>query len=255
MISVAIFAPVISPYDPYVVDVRNLRSAPNGEHWAGTDNLGRDLTSRLIYGARTSLFVAACAVIFGTVVGGAWGIVSGYLGGYTDLIGERLIEILLALPGLIFAYMLVVVMGASMWTVIFALAISRVPTVARTVRSVVLGVKETMYVEAARSIGASQVRIMWKHILPQCGAVLIVLITVNIGGVIIAEASLSFLGVGINPPTASWGKMLAVASGSLYPLWWFVAMPGLLITITVLSFNLFGDGLRDALDPRLRGIE
>ena len=253
IIFIGVFAPIISPYNPYVADVTNMQGAPDKQHWFGTDNLGRDLTSRLIYGARTSLLVAACSVTFGTLIGGTWGIVSGYLGGKVDLIGERFIEILLAIPGLIFAYMLVIVLGASMWTVIFALGVSRIPSIARTVRSVVLGVKETMYVEAAKSMGATQFRIMWKHVFPQCMSVLIVLITLNIGGIIIAEASLSYLGVGINPPTPSWGKMLAEAGSSLYPLWWFVAAPGLLITLTVLSFNLFGDGVRDAMDPRLRG--
>ena len=255
IILTGVFAPIIAPYNPYVIDVPNMKGAPNSEHWFGTDNIGRDISSRIIYGARASLIVAACAVTIGTLVGGLWGIVSGYLGGKVDLIGERFIEILMALPGLIFAYMLVIVLGASMWTVIFALSLSRIPTVARTVRSIVLTVKQSMYIEAARAIGASQYRIMWKHVFPQCVAVLIVLITVNIGGIIIAEASLSYLGVGINPPTPSWGKMLSEAGSSLYPLWWFVAAPGLMITLTVLSFNLFGDGLRDALDPRLRGTE
>ena len=249
------FAPIIAPYDPLTVDFHNFKGAPDRDHWFGTDNIGRDLASRIIYGARSSLIVAASAVTIGTLIGLVWGIVSGYLGGKVDLIGERFIEILMALPGLIFAYMIVIVLGPSMWTVIFALSVTRIPTVARTVRSVVLVVKQSMYVEAARAIGASQVRIMWRHILPQCVAVVIVLITINIGGIIIAEASLSYLGVGINPPTPSWGKMLAEAGEQLYPLWWFVAAPGVFITLTVLSFNLFGDGLRDALDPRLRGTE
>ena len=249
------FAPIIAPHDPIWVDFHNFRGAPDSAHWFGTDNIGRDIASRIIYGARSSLIVAAAAVTLGTFIGVLWGIVSGYLGGKVDLIGERFIEILMALPGLIFAYMIVIVLGPSMWTVIFALSVTRIPTVARTVRSVVLVVKQSMYVEAARAIGASQVRIMWRHILPQCVAVVIVLITINIGGIIIAEASLSYLGVGINPPTPSWGKMLAEAGEQLYPLWWFVAAPGVFITLTVLAFNLFGDGLRDALDPRLRGTE
>ena len=249
------FAPIIAPYDPIWVDFHYFRGAPDSAHWFGTDNIGRDIASRIIYGARSSLIVAAAAVTIGTLIGLVWGIVSGYLGGKIDLIAERLIEILMALPGLIFAYMLVIVLGPSMWTVIFALSVTRIPTVARTVRSVVLVVKQSMYIEAARAIGASQFRIMWRHVLPQCIAVVIVLITINIGGIIIAEASLSYLGVGINPPTPSWGKMLAEAGEQLYPLWWFVAAPGVFITLTVLAFNLFGDGLRDALDPRLRGTE
>ena len=255
IILLGVFAPIIAPYDPLWVDFHNFKGAPDRDHWFGTDNIGRDLASRIIYGARSSLIVAGCAVTIGTLIGVIWGIVSGYLGGKVDLIAERFVEILMALPGLIFAYMLVIVLGPSMWTVIFALSVTRIPTVARTVRSVVLVVKQSMYIEAARAIGASQFRIMWRHVLPQCIAVVIVLITINIGGIIIAEASLSYLGVGINPPTPSWGKMLAEAGEQLYPLWWFVAAPGVFITLTVLAFNLFGDGLRDALDPRLRGTE
>ena len=249
------FAPIIAPYNPLTVDFHDFRAAPDSDHWFGTDNIGRDIASRIIYGARSSLIVAAAAVTIGTLIGVLWGIVSGYLGGKVDLIAERFIEVLMALPGLIFAYMLVIVLGPSMWTVIFALSVTRIPTVASTVRSVVLVVKQSMYIEAAQAIGASQFRIMWRHILPQCVAVVIVLVTINIGGIIIAEASLSYLGVGINPPRPSWGKMLAEAGEQLYPLWWFVAAPGVFITLTVLAFNLFGDGLRDALDPRLRGTE
>lgn len=251
----AITAPLISPSDPLKINVEKMRVPPDGENWAGTDTLGRDVTSRLIYGARSSLFIAICSVLLGTAIGGAWGIGSGYLGGKVDLYSERFVEILLALPGLILAYMLVLVLGASFWTVIAALAISRVPTVVRVVRSVVLSVKQTMYVDAARSIGASQSRIIWKHVFPQCVAALIVLVTMDIGGVIIGEASLSFLGVGIPPPAPSWGRMLGESNPNLYPMWWLVASPGILITLTVLAFNLFGDGIRDALDPRLRGTE
>lgn len=255
IILLGVFAPIIAPYNPLTVDFQNFRGEPDSDHWFGTDNIGRDIASRIIYGARSSLIVAAAAVTIGTLIGVLWGIVSGYLGGKIDLIAERFIEILMALPGLIFAYMLVIVLGPSMWTVIFALSVTRIPTVARTVRSVVLVIKQSMYIEAAQAIGASQFRIMWRHILPQCVAVVIVLVTINIGGIIIAEASLSYLGVGINPPRPSWGKMLAEAGEQLYPLWWFVAAPGVFITLTVLAFNLFGDGLRDALDPRLRGTE
>ena len=255
IVFIGLAAPVLSPFDPLLPDVKNMRSAPDAEHWGGTDFIGRDLMSRLFYGTRASLFIALCSVLIGTIVGGTWGLASGYLGGKLDLISERFVEILLALPGLILAYMLVLVFGASFWTVIAALGISRVPTVSRVVRSIGLSVKQSMYIEAARSIGASQARIMWKHVLPQCVAGLIVLITVNIGGIIIAEASLSYLGVGISAPTPSWGRMLSEASTSLYPSWWLVTLPGVAITLTVLSFNLFGDGLRDALDPRLRGTE
>ncbi len=253
LVVMAALAPVIAPYDPIQPNVQRMRLAPDSQNWTGTDIVGRDVTSRLIYGARASLFIAVSSVVLGTLVGGVWGLISGFFGGRFDLISERFVEILLALPGLILAYLLVLVLGANFWTVIGALAISRVPTVVRVIRSVALSVRESMYVDAALIIGASQARIIWKHIAPQCIAPLIVLITVDIGGVIIAEASLSYLGVGIAPPTPSWGRMLGDANPTLYPMWWLVAFPGLLITLTVLAFNLFGDGIRDALDPRLRG--
>ena len=253
LILMATLAPLLAPDDPLIVNVDRMRLPPDSENWTGTDNIGRDVTSRLIYGARSSLFIAICSVLAGTLLGGMWGLVSGYLGGKFDIISERFVEILLALPGLILAYLLVLVLEASIWTVIGALAISRVPTVVRVIRSVALSVRESMYVEAARAIGAEQLRVIWRHVAPQCVAPLIVLITVDIGGVIIAEASLSFLGVGIPPPTPSWGRMLGESNPTLYPMWWLVAFPGMFITLTVLAFNLFGDGVRDALDPRLRG--
>ena len=253
LVLMAALAPVIAPYDPIEPNIGRMRLAPDSQNWTGTDIVGRDVTSRLIYGARASLFIAVSSVLTGTLIGGVWGLISGFIGGKFDLLSERFVEILLALPGLILAYLLVLVLGANFWTVIGALAISRVPTVERVIRSVALSVRESMYVDAALTIGASQTRIVWKHIAPQCIAPLIVLITVDIGGVIIAEASLSYLGVGIAPPTPSWGRMLGDANPTLYPMWWLVAFPGLLITLTVLAFNLFGDGIRDALDPRLRG--
>ena len=254
IVIVAAAGPLVLPLDAYSADFNKLLSAPDTEYWMGTDQVGRDQTSRLVYGARSSLIVAACSILLGTIVGGVWGLVSGYLGGKTDIISERFIEILLALPGLILAYLMILVFGDGFIPLITAIAITRVGAVERVVRSVALSVKQTMYVEAARSIGASQMRIMWRHVFPQCVAVIIVLVTVNIGGIMILEASLSFLGLGIAPPTPTWGRMLSDSTlTTLYPIWWMVTYPGLLITLTVLSFNLFGDGLRDALDPRLRG--
>ena len=254
IVIVAFAGALVLPLDPWSADYDKLTSPPDAEYWTGTDKLGRDQTSRLVYGARTSLFIAGCSLFLGTIIGAAWGVVSGYLGGKTDLVSERFIEILLALPSLILAYLMVLVFGDGFWPVITAIAVTRIGAVERVVRSVTLSVKETQYVEAARSIGASQMRIIWRHVFPQCVSALIVLLTVNIGGIIILEASLSFLGLGISPPTPTLGRMLSESTlQSLYPIWWMVMYPGLLITLTVLSFNLFGDGLRDALDPRLRG--
>ncbi len=253
LVLMAVAAPIISPNDPLKTDFNNMSAPPDGDSYFGTDQIGRDLLSRILYGARISLFVALASVLLGTTIGGVWGLVSGYLGGLTDMISQRFVEIIMALPGLILAFALVLVMGAGMWTIIVAIAVTRVPFGARIIRSVALSVKETAYVEAARGIGASQVRIMARHVAPQCFAPFLILFTVHLGTVIVIEASLSFLGLGVSPPTPTWGGMLGEASALLYPFWWHVFFPGVFITVTVLAFNLFGDGLRDALDPRLRG--
>ena len=253
LILAAVGAPIITPKDPLKTDFTKMSAPPDSESYFGTDQIGRDLLSRILYGARISLFVALASVVLGTTIGGVWGLVSGYLGGLTDMISQRFVEIIMALPGLILAFALVLVMGAGMWTIIAAIAVTRVPFGARIIRSVALSIKQTAYVEAARGIGASQMRIMARHVAPQCIAPFLILFTVHLGTVIVIEASLSFLGLGVSPPTPTWGGMLGEASSLLYPFWWHVVFPGVFITITVLSFNLFGDGLRDALDPRLRG--
>lgn len=253
LILMAVGAPIVSPKDPLKTDFTKMSAPPDSVSYFGTDQIGRDLLSRILYGARVSLFVALASVLLGTTIGGVWGLVSGYLGGLTDMISQRFVEIIMALPGLILAFALVLVMGAGVWTIIVAIAVTRVPFGARIIRSVALSVKQTAYVEAARSIGASQIRIMARHIAPQCFAPFLILFTVHLGTVIVIEASLSFLGLGVSPPTPTWGGMLGEASALLYPFWWHVFFPGLFITVTVLAFNLFGDGLRDALDPRLRG--
>ena len=253
LILLAVAAPVVAAKDPLKTDFTRMSVPPDSQSLFGTDQIGRDLLSRIFYGARISLFVALASVLLGTTIGGVWGLVSGYLGGMTDMISQRFVEIIMALPGLILAFALVLVMGAGMWTIIVAIAVTRVPFGARVIRSVALSIKQTAYVEAARGIGASQMRIMTRHIAPQCIAPFLILFTVHLGTVIVIEASLSFLGLGVSPPTPTWGGMLGEASALLYPFWWHVVFPGVFITITVLAFNLFGDGLRDALDPRLRG--
>lgn len=253
LILLAVAAPVVAAKDPLKTDFTRMSVPPDSQSLFGTDQIGRDLLSRIFYGARISLFVALASVLLGTTIGGVWGLVSGYLGGMTDMISQRFVEIIMALPGLILAFALVLVMGAGMWTIIVAIAVTRVPFGARVIRSVALSIKQTAYVEAARGIGASQMRIMTRHIAPQCIAPFLILFTVHLGTVIVIEASLSFLGLGVSPPTPTWGGMLGEASALLYPFWWHVFFPGLFITVTVLAFNLFGDGLRDALDPRLRG--
>jgi peptide/nickel transport system permease protein len=253
IIGIAIFAPFIAPYDPLKANFRRMAKPPDAENYFGTDQIGRDNLSRVIYGTRTSLAVAIAAVLLGTTSGSLWGLASGYLGGRFDLVSQRLIEFLQSFPDLILAMAISMALGTGIGTVTVAIAITRIPFGGRVIRAVVLSLKEVAYVEAARAIGASPRRIMLGHILPQCVAPYLVLATTHLGVAIIIEAALGFLGVGIPPPTPTWGNMLAGSLTSLVPHWWLVFYPGLAITLTVLAFNLFGDGIRDTLDPRLRG--
>jgi peptide/nickel transport system permease protein len=253
IIFLAITAPLIAPYDPLKADFRRMAKAPDAHNYFGTDQIGRDTLSRVIYGARSSLVVAFGAVLLGTTVGSVWGLASGYLGGKFDITSQRIMEILQSFPDLILAMAISMAIGTGMHAVIVAIAVTRIPFGGRVIRSVALTVKELAYVEAGRSVGASQLRIMRLHILPQCLAPYLVLATTHLGVAIIIEAALGFLGVGIPPPTPTWGNMLADSLTSLVPHWWLVFFPGLAITVTVLAFNLLGDGIRDTLDPRFRG--
>jgi peptide/nickel transport system permease protein len=249
----AISAPVIAPYEPLRSNFRIMTKPPSEQHIFGTDQIGRDTLSRVIHGSRTSLAVAFSAVLFGTTVGAIWGLASGYLGGRFDIISQRILEFLQSFPDLILAMAIAMALGAGTGTVIIAIAITRIPFGGRVIRAVVLSVKEMQFVESARSLGASNLRIMSRHILPQCVAPYLILATTHLGVAIIIEASLGFLGVGIPPPTPTWGNMLSDAlNAGLVPPWWLVLFPGLAITLTVLAFNLLGDGIRDVLDPRLR---
>ena len=255
IVGVAIFAPVVATHHPTKeADFKALREPPSAAHWMGTDDIGRDLYSRVIHGSRISLFVALIAVMVGDLVGAVWGIATGYLGGRFDMYSQRFLELMMSFPTLILAMILVLAMGAGVWTVIVAIGITRIPLSVRVIRSVTLSVKEFAYVDAAQAIGASSSRVMIRHIAPQCVAPWLVLATAHLGSVIILEASLGFLGVGVPLPTATWGNMLGgtVAAG-LIPRWWMVVFPGVAITVTVLAFNLFGDSIRDVLDPKLRG--
>ena len=250
----AVAAPLLAPVDPLKSNFRAMQKPPSTDHVFGTDQIGRDTLSRTIHGSRTSLVVAISAVLLGTTLGSLWGLASGFLGGRFDIVSQRIIEFLQAFPDLILAMAIAMALGSGTTTVIIAIAITRIPFGGRVIRSVVLSLKEMAYVEAARSLGASKIRIMMLHILPQCIAPYLILATTHLGVAIIIEASLGFLGVGIPPPTPTWGNMLSDAlNAGLVPPWWLVFFPGAAITITVLAFNLFGDGIRDVLDPRLRG--
>jgi ABC-type dipeptide/oligopeptide/nickel transport system permease subunit len=250
----AIAAPLIAPYEPLKSDFRAMSKPPGAAHYFGTDQIGRDTLSRVIHGSRASLTVAIGAVLFGTTLGALWGLACGYFGGRFDIVSQRIIEFLQSFPDLILAMAIAMALGSGLGTVIIAIAITRVPFGGRVIRAVVLSLKEMQFVEAARGLGASHLRMMAKHILPQCIAPFLILATAHLGVAIIIEASLGFLGVGIPPPTPTWGNMLADSlNAGLVPPWWLVLFPGMAITLTVLAFNLLGDGIRDVLDPRLRG--
>ena len=251
---VAIFAHQVAPNDPLVADHSHILTPPSATYLLGTDNLGRDLLSRIIFGSRTTLLVAFTAVAIGDAVGVAWGLLSGYVSGRFDLMGQRLLDVILAFPSVILALLLLVALGAGRNTVVIAIAITVVPTTTRVIRATALSAKETDYVQAARAIGASPFRIMARHLAPQCVAPLLVIVTVHLGAAIYTEAALSFLGVGIPPPFSSWGNLLGgVLISGFRPPWWLVVFPGAMITLTILALNLFGDALRDHLDPKLRG--
>jgi ABC-type dipeptide/oligopeptide/nickel transport system permease subunit len=254
IVVMALAAPVLAPYEPLKSDFRAMSKPPSERHYFGTDQIGRDVLSRVIYGSRASLTVALGAVLFGTTLGALWGLASGYFGGRFDILSQRIIEFMQSFPDLILAMAIAMALGAGFGTVIVAIAITRIPFGGRVIRAVVLSLKELSYVEAARGLGASHLRIMARHILPQCVAPYLILATAHLGVAIIIEAALGFLGVGIPPPTPTWGNMLADSlNAGLVPPWWLVLFPGLAITLTVLAFNLLGDGIRDILDPRLRG--
>jgi ABC-type dipeptide/oligopeptide/nickel transport system permease subunit len=254
IVFMAVAAPVLVPYEPLKSDFRAMSKPPTERHVFGTDQIGRDVLSRVIYGSRASLTVAIGAVLFGTTLGALWGLASGFLGGRFDLISQRIIEFLQSFPDLILAMAIAMALGAGFGTVIVAISITRIPFGGRVIRAVVLSLKEMSYVEAARGVGASKLRVMARHILPQCIAPYLILATTHLGVAIVIEAALGFLGVGIPPPTPTWGNMLADSlNAGLIPPWWLVLFPGGAITITVLAFNLLGDGIRDILDPRLRG--
>ena len=254
IVLVAIFAPFVAPKDPLAANFRMMGKPPNELAWFGTDQIGRDTLSRVIHGSQASLTVAFMAVLLGTTTGCLWGLASGYFGGRFDIFSQRIIEFLQSFPDLILAMAIAMALGAGTGTVIVAIAITRIPFGGRVIRSVVLSLKEMAYVEAARSLGASNMRLMFRHILPQCIAPYLILATTHLGVAIIIEAALGFLGVGIPPPTPTWGNMLSDSlNAGLVPPWWLVLFPGAAITVTVLAFNLLGDGIRDMLDPRLRG--
>jgi len=254
IVFMAILAPYVTTHDPVKQNIRNQLQPPSREHFFGTDQFGRDIYSRVIYGARLSLRVGFLAISFALVVGCFLGLVSGYYGGWLDMIVMRVIDILLALPGFLLALSIVAALGPGLENVIMAIGVSYIPSFARMMRSAVLATRELDYVDAAQALGASDWRIIFQHILPNSISPIIVLTTLSMAGAILSAAGLSFLGRGAQPPTPEWGSMIATARPFIRVSHWAVTVPGLAIFITVMCLNLVGDGLRDALDPRLKNL-
>ncbi len=250
----AALADVICRFSPLAVDSVHALTAPSSQHWMGTDSYGRDVWSRIIHGARISLAVGIGSTALGSSIGVVVGLASGYLSGWVDLVFQRITDILQALPLLVLALVVTAALGPSLPNVIIAIAIPLIPTVARVIRANTLALRELPFVEAAKSIGMSEMRIALRHVLPNTLAPLIVLATAQLGSTILTEASLSFLGLGIPEPYPSWGRMLSESAAEyVRTAPWLVIFPGVAISLAVFGTNLFGDALRDILDPRQRG--
>jgi peptide/nickel transport system permease protein len=250
----ALFADQLATHDPIATQASATLVKPSEEHWLGTDHLGRDMYSRLVHGARVSLIVGIGSTLLGSVLGGIIGLLSGYAGGKTDLIAQRLLDILQGLPLLVLALVMSAALGPSIHNVIIAISIPIVPRASRIIRASVLSIREMQYIEAARALGLRHLRIAFRHVLPNTMGPFIVLVTAQLGAAILVEAALSFLGLGVPEPYPSWGRMLSVSAAEYaQKAPHLVLFPGIAISLAVFGSNLFGDALRDTLDPRLRG--
>jgi peptide/nickel transport system permease protein len=252
IIVVAIVAPVIAPYNPIKLNVVDSLQSPSGRHWLGTDQFGRDTLSRIIYGSRISVAMGLVAVAISVVAGSVLGLVSGYFRGITDMLVSRLVDVMLGFPGILLALVVIAVLGTNLSSAMIAVGVSGMPIFIRVVRGSTLSAREYQYVEAARVVGCGNFRILFRHVMPNVAAPIIVLSTLGIPSAIIAGAALSFLGLGIKPPTADWGEMLSNGRSFMSTAWWLSTFPGLALMVMVMAINLFGDGLRDALDPRMK---
>jgi len=250
---VAILAPVIVPYNPVKIAPRDSLQSPSLQHLFGTDTMGRDVFSRIVYGSRYSLLLGLVAVGISGTLGTLFGLISGYFGGKADALIMRVVDVGLAFPSILLALLIIAVIGSGLKSVTIAIGVSATPAFARLVRGCVLAVKETPFVEAARAIGVGRVRILLCHILPEVFAPVLTMATLRLAGAIFSASSLSFLGFGAQPPTPEWGSIVSAARHQLRAAWWISTFSGLAIMTTVLAINVLGDGLRDVLDPKLRG--
>ena len=248
----ALAAPLLTPYDPIRLNVVESLEPPSARHWLGTDQFGRDVLARVIYGARVSMAMGVVAVTISVVLGLALGLVSGYYRGTVDLLVMRLVDVMLAFPGILLALVIIAVLGPNLGSAMIAVGVSGMPLFVRVVRSSTLTVRALQYVEAAQAAGSGDARVLVRHVLPNVLTPVIVLVTLGIPAAIVAGAALSFLGLGVKPPTPDWGEMLSKGRAFMGTAWWLSTFPGLAIAVIVLAINRFGDGLRDALDPRMK---
>lgn len=249
---IAIFAPVISPYDPNDINSKHILEPPSREHLLGTDDLGRDVFSRMVYGSRISLEVGFVAVGIATFIGMILGALAGYYGRWTDRIIMRFVDIMLSIPTFFLILAVIAFIEPSIWNIMIVIGLTSWMGVARLVRAEFLSLKEREFVLAARSLGAGDMRIIFSHIMPNSTSPVFVSAVLGVAAAILVESALSFLGIGVQPPTPSWGNILALGKDNIEIAWWLSVFPGIAILLTVLSYNLVGEGLRDALDPRLR---
>lgn len=254
LVLMAAMPAVFATHDPIALDYAAVLKGPDSTHWFGTDNFGRDVYSRIVYGARTSVLVGLGATFVGISLATIIGLVCGFLGGAVDAVVQRVVDGMMALPWLVVLMSIMAMIGPGVWNVIFAVGILSAPSMSRVVRASVLRLRAATFIDAARAIGAPDGRIIWRYILPNMTSELIVLASVAVGSAILAESTLSFLGFGIVPPKPAWGYMLSVEGRRfMYIAPWLAIFPGVAVAVTVFAINMFGDGLRDALDPRLRG--
>jgi len=249
---IAIFAPLIAPYDPSKIDIKNILVGPNSHYLFGTDDLGRDVLSRMIWGSRVSLEVGFVAIGIATIIGMLLGAISGFYGGYIDSAIMRAVDIMLSIPTIFLILAVIAILEPSIINIMIVIGLTSWMEPARLVRAEFISLKEREFVTAARALGATDGRIILRHVLPNGLAPILVSATMGIGGAILIESGLSFLGLGVQPPTPSWGSLLSSGKDNIEIAWWLSAFPGLAILITVLGYNLLGEGIRDALDPRQR---
>ena len=250
---VSLTAPWLAPYDPLAIDLKNILAPPSWQHWCGTDQLGRDVLSRMIWGAGISLKVGFVATGIAVVIGALLGALAGYYGGWWDAVIMRLVDVMLCFPTFFLILAVIAFLEPSIWNIMIIIGVTGWMGITRLVRADFLSLKEREFVTAARIMGAGDARIIFRHILPNAMTSILVAATLGVAGAILTESALSFLGIGVQPPTPSWGNILTAGKDNIDIAWWLSLYPGLAILITVLGYNLLGEGIRDALDPRLRG--